>query len=110
MTAQSPSAYFSSATLHAVVVVLLLGAAWVASQQTREPVKVFEVVAGAGDNYAATVAPAFGSPDGDRFKVAVAPESPAKIAEPEPAPTPIAPAPVPEPPPNTKATPKATKW
>jgi colicin import membrane protein len=39
------------------------------------------------------VAPAFGSLDGDKFKVAVAPESAAKIAEPEPAPpTPVQPA------------------
>jgi colicin import membrane protein len=96
MTAQSPSAYFSSATLHAAVVALLLGVAWVTSQQTREPVKIFELVAGAGDNYAATVAPAFGTPDGDKFKMAVAaPEAAPRIAEPAPAPPePIAPAPV----------------
>jgi colicin import membrane protein len=92
MTAQSPSAYFSSATLHAVVVVLLLAAAWVTSQQTREPVKIFEVVAGAGDNYAATEAPALGTPDGDKFKMAVAAPEPApRIAEPAPAPVQAAP-------------------
>ena len=100
MTAQSPSAYFSSATLHAVVVVLLLGAAWVTEQQTREPVKIFEMVAGAGANYNATEAPALGTPDGDKIKVAVAAPEPApKIAEPvpkivEPTPEPIAPTPV----------------
>jgi hypothetical protein len=48
MTAQSPSAYLSSATVHAAAVVLLIGAAWVARQQIREPVKIFDLVAGGG--------------------------------------------------------------
>jgi len=84
MTAQSPSAYFSSATLHAVVVLLLLCAAWVTAQQTREPVKIFEMVAGAGANYNATEAPALGTPDGVELKVPATPESAPRIAEPVP--------------------------
>jgi colicin import membrane protein len=117
MTAQSPSAYFSSATLHAVVVLLLLCAAWVTEQQTREPVKIFEMVAGVGDNYNATEAPALGTPDGDKIKVAVAAPEPApKVAEPapkiaEPAPELIAPSPVQAAPPTppTAATTGDTK-
>jgi TonB family protein len=97
MTARSPSAYLSSATLHAVVVVLLLAAAWVAQQQTRPPVKIFDLVAGEGDNWAATEAPALGTPEGVKLKVPATAEPVPRIAEPMPAPPePIAPAPLQE--------------
>ena len=100
MTARSPGAYLSSATLHAAAVLLLLGAAWVAKQQTRPPVKIFELVAGAGDNWAATEAPALGTPGGVKLKVSATPE-PAREA-----PAPIQPAPVQEVPPIPQTAPK----
>jgi colicin import membrane protein len=99
MTAHSPSSYLSSATLHAAAVVLLLGAAWVARQQTRPPVKIFDLVAGAGDNWAATEAPAFGTPGGVKLKV---PATPEPVRE---APAPIQPAPVQEAPPVPQTAP-----
>jgi colicin import membrane protein len=99
MTARSPSAYLSSATLHAAAVVLLLAAAWVTSQQTRPPVKIFDLVAGEGDNWAATEAPALGTPDGVKLQVPATAEPVQRIAEPvpriaEPAPAPPEPSPV----------------
>ena len=110
MTARSPGAYLSSATLHAVAVVLLLGAAWVAKQQARPPVKIFELVAGAGDNWAATAAPAFGTPGGVKLKVPATAEPMPRIAEPTP-PAPVQAAPIqdaaPVPPTTAKTT--ATK-
>ena len=102
MTARSPGAYLSSATLHAAAVVLLLGAAWVAKQQTRPPVKIFELVAGAGDNWAATAAPAAGTPGGVKLKVPATPE-----VAPAP-PEPVAPTPIQEVPPVAPATAKTT--
>jgi colicin import membrane protein len=89
MTARSPSAFALSALLHtSVAVVVLLGIYYAQQQQPVKPV-VFELVAGGGNNYAATEAPALGSPDG-QLKVAIpkpmampAMESPANI-EPEP--------------------------
>ena len=68
MTARSTSAYLSSATLHAAAVVLVVAAAWVTNQQTRPPVKIFDLVAGEGNNWAATEAPALGTPDGVKLK------------------------------------------
>jgi hypothetical protein len=112
MTAQSPSAYLSSATLHAAAVVLLLAAAWVVKQQTRPPVKIFELVAGEGDNWAATAAPALGSPGGVKLKVPATAEPVPRIAEPEPTPpTPVQTAPIQEaaPAPPTTAKTTATK-
>jgi colicin import membrane protein len=97
MTARSPSAYLSSATLHAAAVVLLLGAAWVAKQQTRPPVKIFELVAGDGDNWAATDAPAIGTPGGVKLKVPATAEPVPRIAESEPKPpAPVQAAPIQE--------------
>ena len=109
MTAQSPSAYLSSATLHAAAVVLLLAAAWVVKQQTRPPVKIFELVAGEGDNWAATAAPALGSPGGVKLKVPATAEPVPRIAEPEPTPpTPVQTAPIQEAAPTPPITAKTT--
>ncbi|MFA5265464.1 MAG: TonB family protein [Opitutaceae bacterium] len=113
MTAQSPSAYLLSATVHAAAVALLLTVAWVVQQQVREPAKVMEVVAGAGDNWAATEAPALGSPTGsEEVKVPNIPVPMPKISEPEPAPAmtatpePVKPAPIEQAPPIEKAAPE----
>ena len=96
MTARSPSALFLSASLHGLVVVLVVFLAYLAQTHVKETPKILELVAGAGDDYGATAAPALGTPGG--FKIAI-PEPPApapervKLA----APVPVAPAPEPEP-------------
>jgi TonB family protein len=85
MTSQSPSAYFLSAMVHALAVAALMLTAWVMHQNVREPAKVIELVAGAGDNWSATVAPALGSPTGDEnIKMPDIPEPPVPSPEPQP--------------------------
>ncbi|HWZ94099.1 MAG TPA: TonB family protein [Opitutaceae bacterium] len=82
MTARSPSAFALSSLLHAsVAAVVLLGIFYSQQGKPVQPV-IFELVAGEGSNYAATEAPALGSPDG-----------PPKlsIAQTVSAPTPVAP-------------------
>lgn len=103
MQANSPSAFFLSLTLHGLVVALLFFFTVVLHKQKPDTPKVFELVAGEGDNYAATEAPAYGAPDVVRFNV---PDVPAPVIRPDP------PRPTPEPEPEpvvTKApeTPKA---
>lgn len=82
---QSPGAFFASATLHAVLMALVLWFAWVNQRTTDEQPHVIEVVAGEGDNFAATEAPALGVPGG--VKLPDIPEPPA------PSPSPIEAAP-----------------
>jgi colicin import membrane protein len=110
MTARSPTAYLLSAVVHVLAVLTLIVFAWAVQQQSRPPVKIFELVAGAGNNWMATEAPALGTPDGVKVNVPPAPPAP-KIEE--PAPTPPAPiTPAPEPVPVTPApepTPPAVK-
>ncbi|HEX3730561.1 MAG TPA: hypothetical protein VHV47_12195, partial [Opitutaceae bacterium] len=97
MTAQSSSAYVSSAFLHAAVIVLLLLFGYYLGQNEAPPAKIFELVQGAGDNYAATAAAALGSPDAPEVKMPAAPiPAPAPPApEPVAAEAAAAPAPVP---------------
>lgn len=103
MTARSPSAFLLSAALHAVLVGLALLLSYSASQQNSDPAKVFELVAGEGDNFMATEAPALGTPG---VKLNVQTPAAPKV-EPQPvAPAPVEPAPVKAaPPPVTKAAP-----
>jgi colicin import membrane protein len=104
MTARSPSAFMLSATLHATVAAGLFLIGYVANQEPKDTAKVFELVAGEGDNYTATVAPALGMPG---VKLSV-PAPPAKLPEP-PTPEPAKVEPTPEPAPITpppKPTPK----
>lgn len=108
MTARSPSAYVTSATLHLLIVVVLLLGAYFARQKEDTPT-IFEVVAGLGDNYAATEAPAAGTTSTPvSIKVDI-PEPPAPVVrEPEPSPitpAPPEPAPVIQPAPEKKAAP-----
>ncbi|MDB6167820.1 MAG: protein TolA [Verrucomicrobia bacterium] len=90
MTARSPSAFFLSATLHALVIGLALLFTYLVQTQVKEQPKIFELVAGEGDNYGALEAPALGTPGG--IKIAL-PEPPAPKPAPVMAP-PVAPAPV----------------
>ena len=129
MTARSPSAFMLSATLHAFFAAAMLYTAYALKDEVIDKGKVFELVAGEGDNYAATEAPALGAPGGVKFELAAAPAAaapapvftpPEPIAEPQPVvpalveavplpPTPKAePKPKPEPSPVVKADPKPT--
>lgn len=88
MTARSPSALMLSATLHGAIVALIILFAYVAQTHVKETPKILELVAGEGDNYGATEAPALGIAGG--IKIAI-PEPPAPVAPTPPAPTPPAP-------------------
>jgi len=83
MTDHSSSAYLTSVLLHAGVVVLIVVLAYSFNAMRPETPKVFELVAGEGDNYGATAAPALGSPNGDKL---VLPALPAPAAESAPQP------------------------
>ena len=87
MTARSPSAFLLSATLHGLIIGLALLFTYLIQTQTKDQPKVFELVAGEGDNYGATEAPALGTPGG--VKIAI-PEPPT----PKPQPAALAPPPV----------------
>ena len=118
MTARSPSALFVSASLHGLVVAIAVLLTYLAQTQVKEAPKILELVAGEGDDYGATAAPALGTPGG--IKIAI-PEPPAPAPEPvkltAPEPTPVTAAPEPTPvvtkapvqkavtPPKTKDTP-----
>ncbi len=59
---RTPGAYFASAALHAVLIVLVVWFTW-ANNRPKEQPQIFELVAGEGDNFAAIEAPAIGEPD-----------------------------------------------
>ena len=109
MTARSPSAFMLSAALHALVAVLLLLVAYATSKSASDVPKVFELVAGEGDNYGAKVAPALGVEGGVKLDLAAPPAprpEPPKPIEPKVVePTPVQPAPPPEKTAVTKAAP-----
>ena len=100
MTARSPSAFMLSATLHALFAAVMLYTAYALKDEVIDKGKVFELVAGEGDNYAATEAPALGTPGGVKFDMPAAPAAaPASVFTPPepiapPTPEPVAPAPV----------------
>jgi colicin import membrane protein len=77
MSAQSPGAYGLSALLHAAVVALILFFSYASASLVKDSPKVFELVAGAGDNYAATEAPALGSAGGVKLQQAPVERAPA---------------------------------
>jgi len=102
MSASSPRAFFLSALLHGGLAALVLMLTYVVQRATPETPKVFELVAGEGDNYAAREAPALGV-EGGAIKLSI-PEPPqpeptpvvemAPMSAVEPEPTPITPAPI----------------
>ena len=71
MRSNAPGALAISSLLHAAVVGLILFFSFAASRVVQDSPKVFELVAGAGDNYAARAAPALGSPGGIKVPGAV---------------------------------------
>jgi colicin import membrane protein len=83
MTARSSNAFLCSALLHCGFIVLLLLLAYGVGSSRPDAPKVFELVAGAGDNYGATVAPALGVPGGIKLKLAA---MPTPVVEDQPAP------------------------
>ncbi len=78
MTANSPGAFMLSATLHAVALIIALLLGYI-SRSDDPPEKFLELVAGVGDNYMATEAPALGTSEGLKSNVP-------KVAEPKPTP------------------------
>lgn len=106
MTARSPSAFLLSAALHGALVALALLLAYVARTHVEDAPKVFELVAGEGDNYSALEAPAAGVPGGVKIEIQAPPTPvPAPVTPVPPPPAPVVPVPVevqPEPAP-TKA-------
>jgi colicin import membrane protein len=114
MTARSPSAFALSATLHAAVVVLVLGGLWLEQSSRPSRPVVFELVAGEGNDFTATQAPE-GNSQGARLPVIRPPEptppnpradEPPAHSDPTPAPTPQRQTPSR---PNPTPAPKATK-
>jgi colicin import membrane protein len=75
MSAQNPGAYGLSVLLHGAVVLLVLFFSYAARSVVQESPKIFELVAGAGDNYAATAAPALGSAGGIKLQAAPVPRA-----------------------------------
>lgn len=73
MTSRSANSYLLSGLLHASVAALALFLAYGVSTPAPDAPKVFELVAGAGDNYAATAAPALGVPGGIKLHIPAPP-------------------------------------
>jgi colicin import membrane protein len=101
---QSPAAYVWSVLLHGGLVALILLLTYTFNAPAPEP-KTFELVAGDGTNYAATEAPAQGSPTGIKLDLPAmpappAPEPPAPAAAPPVAEAVPVPAPAPAPTPT----------
>jgi colicin import membrane protein len=106
MTSRMPAALMSSLALHGLVVALLLLMAYTSGLEKRNETRVFELVQGDGDNFAATEAPKLGVPGGLKLTIPnplPEPEPPKpepkvvepKVVEPEPVKPEVAPAPPP---------------
>jgi colicin import membrane protein len=113
MTDSSSRGFLQALALHAAAAALALGLGFVVTSREPEAPRIIELVAGEGDNYAATEAPALGVEGGVKLSVPAAaaprPEPPALLRPPEPEPepeiAPVAPVPVPPPVPVAKAPP-----
>ncbi|MBK9989786.1 MAG: TonB family protein [Verrucomicrobia bacterium] len=110
MTARTANAFLLSATIHALFAAALLYTAYSMKDGVIGKAKEFIIVAGPGDNYAATVAPSLGTPEGKGIQIemppgpptptpAITPPSvdPIVTAPPEPAPVQAVPPPKVEP-------------
>lgn len=101
MVAQTPSAWIRSLALHGFGAAIIAFFTYTAALKTARTPQILELVAGEGDNFAATEAPALGEPGGAKVELSVptpAPPKPAPVAEPpplKPEPAPITPAPPP---------------
>ena len=102
-----PAAFVTSVVLHGLVVAVLLLAAYSKSFESKPATKIFELVAGEGDNFAATEAPALGSPGGIKLSVPAPPvPRPEPVAPEVTKPEPVPEKPVPTPPIPTPPVPK----
>lgn len=111
MSARTPAAFVSSLALHGLLVTLALLLNYTASWEKKAETKPFELVAGEGDNFAATEAPALGNQSGIKLNVPTPPVLTPAIPTPEPIkpePEPLVPDPTPTTPspPEPKPTPK----
>ena len=107
MSDRMPAAFVTSVVLHSLVVAVLLLAAYSKSFESKPATKVFELVAGEGDNFAATEAPALGSPGGIKLSVPSPPvPRPEPVAPEVTKPEPVPEKPVPTPPIPTPPVPK----
>lgn len=89
MQSNTPSAFFLSATLHGVLVAIILLFTYVWREQVKETPKIFELVAGEGSNFAATEAPAPSTEDLIKLQIPTV-----RIPTPKPAPVEPEPQPV----------------
>lgn len=91
MQANSPGAFALSLTLHAVLVAIILMFTLAFHQTVKETPKVFVLVAGEGNNYAATEAPAAGSDGTVSLNVPMppTPRTPAPVIQTAPPPEPV---------------------
>ncbi|MET0262573.1 MAG: TonB family protein, partial [Rariglobus sp.] len=119
MSDRTPNAFFASTALHVVLIGVVFWFAYSTNKKSKtDAPQIFELVAGEGDNYAATEAPALGSPGGEGIKFEMpdppaARPSPVEVAQPEPE-SPVMPAsspvePEPTPPAPVKAPTKPTQ-
>lgn len=95
MQANSPNAFFLSTFLHAGVVALIFLFSYLLGEGEKKPPKIFELVAGEGDNYMATEAPALGEEGGVKMPPISQPPVIKSAPEPEPQPEPVSRAPEP---------------
>lgn len=123
MSSHSSRAFLLSVVLHLLAAVLVLVATFVFRPRPPEMLRTFELVAGTGDNYMATEAPALGEPGGVKLDLpappaptpveATPPPVPVPMTIPPPEPSPVAPAPPPKkapaPPPKKAAPAKTAK-
>jgi len=107
MSDRMPAAFVTSVVLHGLVVAVLLLAAYSKSFESKPATKIFELVAGEGDNFAATEAPALGSPGGIKLSVPAPPvPRPEPVAPEVTKPEPVPEKPIPTPPVPTPPVPK----
>ena len=100
MTDRTPAALMSSLALHGLIVAVVFVFTYSMNERAKVAPKIFELVAGEGNNYMATQAPALGSPDSVTLNVPapVAPKpEPVQPEPPKPEPAAVTPAPVPVP-------------
>jgi colicin import membrane protein len=104
VSAQTPASYGMSALVHGGAVGLIMFFSYAASSMVEDTPKILELVAGQGENYAATAAPALGSAGGVKL------QTPAPVL-PDPAPATAQPSPIQEAPetPPAHANPRAAK-
>jgi colicin import membrane protein len=88
-----PAGLMSSLALHGTAVAVMLLVAYASSFDKKNETKTFELVAGEGDNFGATEAPALGTPDGIKVNVPSVPVPKIEI-KPQPEPEPIKPEPI----------------